>query len=194
MDLKREFDLRLTRRQFFGLGAKGISLAALASLLKQDGFSFVENEAIRDPKTGGLVGLPHFPPKVKRVILLHQSGGPSQIETFDYKPSLEKLHGTELPDSVRNGQRITGMTSGQTAFPCVKSLFKFAPQGKSGIPVSELLPHTAKVIDELTVIKSVFTEAINHDPAITFFQTGFQQPGRPSFGSWVSYGLGSENQ
>jgi uncharacterized protein (DUF1501 family) len=190
MNLKQELDQHLTRRQLFGLGAKGIGIAALASLLGQDGFSAQE----KDPKNGGLVGLPHFPPSVKRVILLHQSGGPSQIETFDYKPSLEKLHGTELPDSVRQGQRITGMTSGQSAFPCVKSLFKFAQHGESGTWASELLPHTAKVIDELCVIKTVHTEAINHDPAITFFQSGSQQPGRPSFGSWVSYGLGSENQ
>ncbi len=192
MNLRQELDLHLTRRQLFGLGAKGIGLAALASLLKLDGLAF--DEAAKDPKTGGLVGLPHFAPKVKRVIFLHQSGGPSQLETFDYKPALEKLHGTELPESIRNGQRITGMTSGQTAFPCVKSMFKFAQHGKSGIHVSELLPHTAKVIDELTVIKSMNTDAINHDPAITFFQTGSQQPGRPSFGSWASYGLGSENQ
>jgi len=191
MDIKREFEKHLTRRQLFGLASKGIGIAALTSLMKADGLAADE---ARDPKTGGIVGLPHFAPKVKRVIFLHQSGGPSQIETFDYKPALEKLHGTELPDSIRKGQRITGMTSGQTAFPCVKSMFKFAQHGQSGIHVSELLPHTAKVIDDLTVIKSVFTDAINHDPAITFFQTGFQQPGRPSFGSWVSYGLGSENQ
>ena len=192
MDIKQEFDKHLTRRQLFGLASKGIGIAALTSLLKMDGLAF--DESARNAKTGGLEGLPHFPPKVKRVIFLHQSGGPSQIDTFDYKPALEKLHGTELPESIRNGQRITGMTSGQSAFPCVKSIFKFEPRGKSGIPVSELLPHTAKVIDDITVIKSVFTDAINHDPAITFFQTGSQQPGRPSFGSWVSYGLGSENQ
>ena len=191
MNLKKEFDLHLTRRQLFGLGAKGIGLAALATLLREEG---VAAEQPRDPKTGGLVGVPHFPPKVKRVIMLHQSGGPSQIETFDYKPSLEKLHGMELPDSVRKGQRITGMTSGQSAFPCVKSLFKFDQHGKSGTWVSELLPHTAGVVDELCVIKTVFTEAINHDPAITFFQSGSQQPGRPSFGAWASYGLGSENR
>jgi hypothetical protein len=138
--------------------------------------------------------LPHHAPKVKRVIFLHQSGGPSQIETFDYKPALEKLHGTELPDSIRRGQRITGMTSGQSAFPCVKSLFKFNQHGQSGTWVSELLPHTSKIVDEIAVIKTMSTDAINHDPAITFIQTGFQQPGRPSAGSWVSYGLGSENQ
>src|SRR5215813_1973617 len=168
MDLRRDFDLHLTRRQLFGLGAKGIGLAALASLLKRNGFAFAENEANRDPKTGGLIGLPHNAPKVKRVIFLHQSGGPSQIETFDYKPALEKLHGTELPDSVRQGQRITGMTSGQTSFPCVKSLFKFSQHGNSGTWVSELLPHTAKIVDDLAVIKSMWTDAINHDPAITF--------------------------
>ena len=194
MNLKREFDLHLTRRQLFGLGAKGIGVAALTSLFKQNGFSFTENESNRDPKTGGLIGLPHHAPKVKRVIFLHQSGGPSQIETFDYKPTLEKLHGTELPDSIRRGQRITGMTSGQNAFPCVKSLFKFKQHGQSGTWVSELLPHTAKIVDDIAVIKTMHTDAINHDPAITFIQTGFQQPGRPSAGSWVSYGLGSENQ
>ena len=195
MNFKRELDLHLTRRQLFGLSAKGLGIAALASLLKQDGLAlFAGEESNRDPKTGGLIGLPHHTPKVKRVIFLHQSGGPSQIETFDYKPALERFHGNELPDSVRNGQRITGMTSGQSSFPCVKSLFKFAQHGRSGIWVSELLPHTAKVIDELAVIKTMYTDAINHDPAITFIQTGFQQPGRPSLGSWVSYGLGSENQ
>jgi uncharacterized protein DUF1501 len=193
--MTREHDLHLTRRQLFGLSAKGIGIAALTSLLKDSGLAFpAADEAGRDPKTGGLTGLPHFAPKVKRVIFLHQSGGPSQIETFDYKPSLDKLHGTELPDSIRHGQRITGMTSGQSSFPCAKSLFKFNQHGKSGIWVSELLPHTAKIIDELTVIKTMNTDAINHDPAITFIQTGFQQPGRPSLGSWTSYGLGSENQ
>jgi hypothetical protein len=195
MNLERALNLHFTRRQLFGLSAKGIGVAALASLLKLDGLgSPSDGESGRDPKTGGLVGVPHFAPKVKRVIFLHQSGGPSQIETFDYKPELEKLHGTELPDSIRQGQRITGMTSGQSAFPCVKSLFKFDRYGKSGTWVSELLPHTAKIIDEVSVIKSVNTDAINHDPAITFIQSGSQQPGRPSLGSWVSYGLGSENQ
>ncbi len=192
MNLQHELNQLLTRRQLFGLGAKGIGVAALSSLLKNDGFAQSENP--RDTKTGGMTGLPHFAPKVKRVIYLHQSGGPSQLDTFDYKPSLEKLHGTELPDSIRGGQRITGMTSGQSSFPCVKSIFKFAQHGQSGTWVSELLPHTAKVIDDLTVIKTMHTDAINHDPAITFIQTGFQQPGRPAMGAWVSYGLGSENQ
>ncbi len=192
MNPKQELDRHLTRRQLFGLGAKGIGLAALASLFERDGFAFDNQD--KDPKTGGLAGLPHHAPKVKRVIFLHQSGGPSQFETFDYKPALEKLHGTELPDSIRRGQRITGMTSGQSAFPCVKSLFKFKQHGQSGAWVSELLPHTARIVDDIAVIKTMHTDAINHDPAITFIQTGFQQPGRPSIGSWVSYGLGSENQ
>ena len=183
-----ELNRFLTRRQLFGLTAKGIGIGALASLLNQQGL------ADTGSKPGGQPGIPHFPPKVKRVIYLHQSGGPSQFETWDYKPSMDKLHGIELPESVRNGQRITGMTSGQSSFPCVKSIYKFARHGQSGTWVSELLPHTAKMVDELTVIKTVHTDAINHDPAITMIQTGFQQPGRPSFGAWASYGLGSDNQ
>src|SRR5438045_4089632 len=179
--------LSVTRRYFLGK-CTGVSLgaAALSTL------SHAAEPARNDIE--GLVGLPHFAPKAKRVIFLHQSGGPSQIETFDYKPPLERLHGTELPDSVRQGQRITGMTSGQSSLPCVRSLFKFNQHGQSGAWVSELLPHTAKVVDDLTIIKTMHTDAINHDPAITFIQPGFQQPGRPSMGAWVSYGLGSENQ
>jgi Protein of unknown function (DUF1501) len=192
MDLKREFDLHLTRRQLFGLAGKGIGAAALASLLKADVLAG-DGEG-KDPKTGGLPGLPHFAPKAKRVIFLHQSGGPSQIDLFDYKPALKKHHGTELPDSVRMGQRITGMTSGQATLSTASSIFKFAQHGQSGTWLSELLPHTAKVVDEITIIKTMNTDAINHDPAITFIQSGSQQPGRPSLGSWVSYGLGSENQ
>ena len=195
MDLKREFELHLTRRQLFGLGAKGIGIAALASLFEHDGLAyFPDAEPNRDAKTGGLLGLPHFPPKVKRVIFLHQSGGPSQIETFDHKPSLVKLHSTELPDSIRRGQRITGMTAGQSSFPCAKSLFKFTQKGNSGLWISDLLPETGKIVDEISIIKSMHTDAINHDPAITFIQSGSQQPGRPSLGAWVSYGLGSENR
>ena len=193
MNLERAINLHLTRRQLFGLSAKGIGLAALSSLLKQDGLAAQEPNA-RDAKTGGLIGVPHHPPKIKRIIYLHQSGGPSQLDTFDYKPALDKLHGSELPDSIRNGQRITGMTSGQSTFPCAKSIFNFKQHGQSGAWVSELLPHTAKLVDDLTIIRTMNTDAINHDPAITFIQTGFQQPGRPSMGAWVSYGLGSENQ
>jgi hypothetical protein len=186
----REERLAWSRRQFF-TQSSGLGAAALASLLNPSLFGA---RAARDPKTGGLAGLPHFAPKAKRVIFLHQSGGPSQIDTFDYKPQLGKLHGTELPDSVRRGQRITGMTSGQDSFPCVQSLFSFKQYGQSGAWVSELLPWTAKIVDDLCIIRTTHTEAINHDPAITFIQSGSQQPGRPSMGAWVSYGLGSENQ
>src|SRR5207245_3277065 len=190
--LTPEMSAAMTRRQFFRRSTAGIAIGipALATLLSADGFAA---DTATDPKTGGLVGLPHFPPKAKRVIFLHQSGAPSQMELFDYKPDLVKLQGTELPDSVRQGQRITGMTSGQSSFPVAPSIFKFSQYGRSGSWISELMPHHTKIVDDITIIKSVYSEAINHDPAITFIQTGFQQPGRPSMGAWVSYGLGSEN-
>src|SRR6059036_531965 len=192
MSLRNELALRMTRRLFFAKSVRraGIGIPALASLISLEGYAAEP----RDPKTGGLVGLPHFPPKAKRVIFLHQSGAPSQMELFDYKPQLEKLQGTELPATVRMGQRITGMTSGQASFPVAASTFKFKQAGKSGAWISELLPHHMKIVDDIAIIKTANTEAINHDPAITFIQTGSQQPGRPSMGAWVSYGLGSENQ
>jgi hypothetical protein len=167
----------------------GIGTAALASLLNPSRAS-----AASESKSLGLPGLPNFAPKAKRVIYLFMSGGPSHIDLFDYKPALKKFHGTELPDSIRNGQRVTGMTAGQKSFPCVYPIFKFNQHGQSGTWLSELLPHTSEIVDDLTIVKSVNTEAINHDPAITFITTGAQQPGRPSIGSWLSYGLGSENQ
>src|SRR3989475_3274072 len=191
MDVEKEFKLMLTRRTFFARTSVGIGTAALASLLDPE--LFAETAEI-NPKTGGLQGLPHFTPKAKRVIFLHQSGAPSQIELFDYKPQLDKLHATELPASVRMGQRITGMTAGQTTLPVARSIFKFNQYGQSGAWISELLPHHGKIVDDIAVIRTMHTEAINHDPAITFIQTGFQQPGRASMGSWVSYGLGSDNQ
>ncbi len=171
----------LTRRYFFGKASAGLGIAALSSLLEAE-------------ESGGLTGLPHFPATAKRVIYLFQSGAPSQMELFDYKPRLRDLTGTELPDSVRGGQRLTGMTSGQTSFPVAASLFRFERHGNSGAWVSELMPHVAKVADDLCFIKSMYTEAINHDPAVTFFQTGFQLAGRPSIGAWLAYGLGSENR
>jgi hypothetical protein len=191
MNARRELELDLTRRQLFGAAAKGIGVAALMSLLGRD--SLTAADVARDPKTGGLTGLPHFAPRAKRVIFLHQSGGPSQLETFDYKPTLGKHQGTQIPDSVRMGQRVA-QTMGQSSLPVAKSLFEFARHGGAGAWVSELLPHTAKIVDDIAVIKTMHTDAINHDPAITFIQTGSQQPGRPSMGSWLSYGLGSENQ
>jgi hypothetical protein len=172
----------LTRRHFFGRTATGIGTAALAWLLDREAKA-----------AGGLAGLPHFPPKAKRVIYLFQSGGPSQMELFDYKPKLKELAGTNLPDSVRMGQRLTGMSATQSSFPVVPSKFNFARHGGSGAWVSELLPHTAQVVDELAIVKSLHTEAINHDPAVTFIQTGSQIAGRPSMGSWVVYGLGAES-
>jgi len=134
----------------------------------------------------------HFTPRAKRVVYLFQSGGPSHLELLDEKPGLRKLHGTELPDSIRRGQRLTGMTSGQSSFPVVAPKFGFRTHGQCGLRISELLPHTGAIADQLCVIRSMHTEAINHDPAITLIQTGSQQPGRPSLGAWASYGLGSE--
>ena len=141
-----------------------------------------------------LNALPAIAPKAKKVLYLFMAGGPSQFETFDYKPKLRELYSTNLPDSIRKGQRLTGMSANQSALPVVPSLYDFKRHGKSGTWVSEILPYTAQVVDELCVIPSMFTEQINHDPAITFFQTGHQLPGRPSIGSWLSYGLGSENK
>ena len=191
MDPRLEHARLLTRRHFFGRSALGLGTAALASLLSED------SSAAGEDKTkahGGLPALPHFKAKAKRVIYLFQSGAPSQADLFDPKPNLEKFRGQNLPDSVRMGQRLTGMTSGQKTFPVAPSVFKFAPHGKSGTALSELLPHTAKVVDQLCLIRSLHTEAINHDPATTMIQTGHQIAGRPSLGSWVSYGLGSENR
>ncbi|MBA3440546.1 MAG: DUF1501 domain-containing protein [Pyrinomonadaceae bacterium] len=200
MDLKQQLELMITRRQLFGRAATGIGVTALASLLKPDifaqglGHSTSTTARPTTPSRTPAVKLPHFAAKAKRIIYLHQSGAPSQIDLFDYKPALAKYHGSELPETIRMGQRITGMTSGQSSFPVVNSLFKFAQHGQSGAWISELLPHTAKIVDDITIIKTVNTEAINHDPAITFIQSGSQQPGRPSMGAWVSYGLGSENE
>lgn len=176
------------RRQFLATAAGGVGLAALSSLLARD--SAAEPAAAR----GGLSDLPHFAPRAKRVIYLFQSGAPSQMDLFDYKPRLADLRGTELPASIRQGQRLTGMTSTQASFPTAPSKFKFAQHGESGAWLSELLPHTARHADDICFVKSLYTEAINHDPAVTFFQTGAQLAGRPSIGSWLSYGLGSQNE
>jgi hypothetical protein len=173
-----------TRRHF--LQNTGLGLAALATLLDADGLA-------AEPR-GGLPGLPHFKPKAKRVIYLFQSGAPSQMDLFDHKPKLADLRGTELPDSIRKGQRLTGMTSRQETFPVAPSKFAFSRHGKCGAWVSELMPQTAGVVDDLCFIRSMHTEAINHDPAVTFFQTGAQLAGRPSIGAWLAYGLGSINR
>ena len=183
-----EHAIRLTRRHLFGRAAHGLGVAALASLLPRE---LVGSEPADGSR--GLPGLPHLAPKAKRVIYLFMSGGPSQMDLFDYKPELNRLNGQELPESVRAGQRLTGMSANQARLPLAGSLFKFQQHGACRAWVSELLPHTARVVDDLCFIRSLHTEAINHDPAITFFHTGAQQAGRPSMGSWLSYGLGSLN-
>lgn len=181
----------MNRRHFLSKTSLGIGGMALGSLL---GCSAPSKEETLTGSATKSLPVTHFAPKAKRVIYLFQSGGPSQIELFDYKPLLKKMRGQDLPESVRQGQRLTGMTSGQSSFPLAPSLFNFKQHGQSGAWVSDLMPYTAKVADELCFIKSMHTEAINHDPAITFFQTGSQQAGRPSIGSWLSYGLGSMNE
>ena len=178
----------MTRRHFFGRSALGLGTAALASLLPERG-------APSDASArGGLPGLPHFAPKAKRAIYLFMNGGPSQMDMFDYKPKMADLFDKDLPDSIRKGQRLTTMTSGQTRFPIAPSKYKFAQHGKIGAWVSELMPYTAKIVDDLAFIKTVYTEAINHDPAITYICTGHQLPGRASLGAWLSYGLGTDER
>ncbi len=175
-------DHLIDRRKFLNIGARGMGAMGLASLAQPG----MLNAAGR-----GAMGEPHFKPKAKRVIYLFFSGGPSHIDMYDYKPAMRKIHGIELPDSIRNGQRITGMTSGQKSFPCVAPMFDFKQHGQSGGYFSEILPNVASIADEISLIRSVNTEAINHDPAITYINTGTQQLGHPSMGAWLNYGLGS---
>ena len=184
MDPRNVHDQLVTRRQFFGRGSVGIGTAALASLLG--------STAPAGQQTGGLPGIPHFAPKAKRVIYLFQNGAPTQVDTFDHKPQMEKLRGTDLPASVQGGQRLTTMTQGKSQ-KVLPSIAAFKQHGESGQWISDLLPHTASIADEICIVRSMYTEAINHAPAITFFLTGSEMPGRPSYGSWLSYGLGSEN-
>jgi hypothetical protein len=179
MDLQLEMGLMSNRRQFFGRSATGIGSLALGSLMAPG---------------AGATGFPSFAPRAKRVIYLFQSGAPAQMDLLDYKPSLTELHGQELPASVRKGQRLTGMTAGQKSFAVADAIYGFKRYGKSGLHLSTKLPYTGTVADELCVVNSMYTEAINHDPAITFIQTGNQQPGRPSIGAWFSYGIGAESQ
>ncbi len=183
----------LTRRQFFagaGLAMGGVALNLLAPRLSA---AVSKDDVLKARIHPPLPGFPHFAPRAKRIIYLHMNGGPSQLDTFDYKPALQEQFDKDLPESIRMGQRITTMTSGQARFPTAPSLFKFAQHGKSGAWVSELLPHTAKIVDDIAIVRSVHTNAINHDPACTFLMTGSEIPGKASLGSWVSYGLGSEN-
>lgn len=183
-----EHSLNLNRRKFLSKLSLGIGSVALGSLLIPDLFSGKSDEETM------MTGLPQFAPKAKRVIYLFQNGAPSQLDLFDYKPKLQEMFGQDLPPSIRQGQRLTGMTADQKKFPLAGTAFKFNQYGEAGAWMSELLPHTSKVVDDLCIIRSMYTEAINHDPALTFFQTGAQVGNRPSMGSWLSYGLGSENK
>ncbi|MEQ8763909.1 MAG: DUF1501 domain-containing protein [Planctomycetota bacterium] len=185
MDPRIEREQTLTRRALLGHGARGLGALALSSMLPG---------VVKPAPQNGLAELPHFAPRAKRIIYLFMSGGPSHIDLFDYKPALRRIHGIELPDSIRQGQRLTTMTSGQTSFPCVAPMFEFQRYGRHGTWVSELLPYTSQIVDKITIVKSMNTEAINHDPAITFINTGNQQPGKPSLGAWLSYGLGTMNR
>ena len=182
----------LSRREFFGRFALGVGGFALMNLLQRNAVA-----APGLPSSSpfqGILPQPHFPPRAKRIIYLFMAGGPSQHDLFDYKPLLNRMNGQDLPESVRGSQRLTGMSANQAHYPLAGSIFNFAQHGQSRTWVSDLLPHTAKMADELCFIRSMHTEHINHDPAITFFQTGHQLPGRPSMGSWLSYGLGSANE
>lgn len=196
MDPFREAELLMTRRQLFGRATLGIGTAALSRLFTLGGLGAIAGLAEAEQAHHGLSGMPNFAPKAKRVIYLFMSGGPSQLDLWDYKPKLNDLFNTDLPDSIRRGQRITTMTSGQTRFPIAPSRYQFKKYDNhdDGVWVSELLPYTASVVKELCVVRSMWTEAINHDPATTFLQTGSPLPGRPSMGAWVSYGLGSMNE
>jgi hypothetical protein len=192
-----EINRKLHRRQFLVKTTLGLGAIAAGSLLGKNLFgneNIVAKAAGENIQDEILRALPHIAPKAKRVVYLFMSGGPSQFETFDYKPKLLDMFGKDLPESVRQGQRLTGMSASQSTLPMVPSIYGFKQYGQSGTWMSELMPYTAQVVDDLCIVKSLFSEAINHDPAITFFQTGHQLPGRPSIGSWVSYGLGSDNQ
>jgi hypothetical protein len=181
-----------TRRDFFKRTSLGLGALAVGNLL--DPMGLFGRDTLMDKGNGLLESGLHFPAKAKRVIYLFQSGAPSQLDLFDHKPLLQKMNGEDLPESIRKGQRLTGMTAGQARFPLAGTHFNFKQHGESGAWVSELMPYTSQIVDELCFVKSMYTEAINHDPAITFLQTGSQFSGRPSIGSWVSYGLGSDNE
>ena len=190
MELKRDFLQRQTRRHFLGQGSKVLGLAALASLLRES----AATGTIPVPNSGAeSLKLPHFAPKAKRAIYLFMSGGPPQMDLLDYKPRLAQLYDTDIPESVRGAQKLTGMTANQARFPVAPSHWGFKQCGRSGAWVSDLLPYTSQMVDDLTIIKSTNTDAINHEPAIMLMNTGNMNAGKPCLGSWVSYGLGSMN-
>jgi hypothetical protein len=182
----------VTRRQLFGSAAQGIGVAALATLLGRDASRAATVDNARSQNSGGLVGLPHFPARAKRVVVLWQGGGPSHVDLFDEKLALRELAGQDIPESVRGNTRLSTMSSGYGKWPCVPSIKPFASYGKCGMRLSEMLPNVGRMADDLCVVRSLYTEAVNHAPGVTFFMTGSQVPGRPSMGAWLSYGLGSE--
>ncbi len=189
MHLDLELRRLETRRQFFGRGRGGLGLIALASLLNDK----LAAKSSLEPTSHGALERLHFAPKAKRVIYMFQSGAPSHIDLYDPKPRLREVQGQDLPDSVRQGQRLTGMTSGQKSFPMVGAPHGFLRHAETGVEVAEILPNIHRISPEIALVRSMYTEPINHDPAVTFINTGHQQPGRPSMGAWLSYGLGSEN-
>ena len=184
----------LSRRQLLHRAGLGFGSLALADMMSAAPDASSVAGSLASGSLGGLPGLPHFAPKAKRVIFLFMSGGPSHLESFDYKPYLNEKQGMEFPQSLRNGKALPGMAGSQSYFPLVGSPYKFAQHGKSGAWVSAVFPETAKVVDDLCFVKSMVSEAVNHDPALTFLQTGSPLPGRPSIGAWVSYGLGTDNR
>ncbi len=192
-ELKKIINLMESRRGFLKTASLGFGSLALGSLLNASSFGGGNKKVIKVAENG-VLGTCHFPPRAKRVIYLFQSGGPSQLESFDYKPELAKWHGKEIPESIKSTQRNSGMVAGQSSFPLVKSIYDFQQYGQSGAWVSELFPYTAKIVDDLCMVNSMYTDAINHEPAVMLVQTGSQQTGRPSIGSWLSYGLGSDNE
>ena len=186
--------MQMSRRECLNRFALGLGGIALAELLGRGSRLLADGAPSAAPGVPSPATLTHFAPKAKRIIYLFQSGGPSQLDLYDYKPLLNQQHGQQLPDSVRGSQRLTGMSGNQSSIPIAGSPFRFAQYGQSGAWVSDLLPHTAKIADDLCIVRSMYTEAINHGPGVTFMQTGSQIPGRPSFGSWLDYGLGTENE
>jgi Protein of unknown function (DUF1501) len=194
-EIYRENYQRVTRRQLFGSTAAGIGTAALASLLKTDTASAGESSStVSASRVGGLPGLPHHAPKAKRVVMLWQGGGPSHVDLFDPKPMLQELAGKDIPESVRGTTRLSTMSSGYGKYTCLPAIKPFKQYGKCGLPLSEMLPSIGSIADEICVVRSMNTEAVNHAPGVTFFMTGAQVPGRPSMGAWLSYGLGSESE
>ncbi len=190
MSLLTEYSQLETRRKFFGRGSNALGFAALTTLMQRAGITGAD----ASDSEAAMQAVNHFAPKAKRVIYMHMVGGPSQMDLYDYKPKMREFYDKDLPESVRNGQRLTGMTSGQARFPIAPSKYAFQQHGQSGMWVSELLPYTSRMVDDLCFIRSMHTDAINHEPAVSLLQTGNQVSGRPCLGSWVSYGLGSANQ